>query len=62
MEAITISVEQKAAADENIRAAGLSHAINVYVLDYRNLPPSFYHAFDAVVSIGVMEHGECELR
>ncbi|KII84953.1 hypothetical protein PLICRDRAFT_146549 [Plicaturopsis crispa FD-325 SS-3] len=56
VEAITISVEQKAAADENIRAAGLSHAINVYVMDYRNLPPSFYHAFDAVVSIGVMEH------
>ncbi|KII92225.1 hypothetical protein PLICRDRAFT_695646 [Plicaturopsis crispa FD-325 SS-3] len=56
VEAITISVEQKAAIDENIRAAGLSHAINVYVLDYRNLPPSFHHAFDAVVSIGVMEH------
>lgn len=44
--------------DKNIEAAGLSHAINVQVLDYRKMPADFHHAFDAVVSIGVMEHGE----
>ncbi|CAA7270137.1 unnamed protein product [Cyclocybe aegerita] len=56
VEAITISDEQKVAIDKNIADAGLSHAINVHVLDYRQMPESFHHAFDAVVSIGVMEH------
>ncbi|KAF8148393.1 Mycolic acid cyclopropane synthetase-domain-containing protein [Crassisporium funariophilum] len=56
VEALTISDEQKVAIDKNIADAGLSHAINVHVLDYRQMPESFYQAFDAVVSIGVMEH------
>ncbi|KAK7437576.1 hypothetical protein VKT23_018474 [Stygiomarasmius scandens] len=56
VEAITISDVQKVALDDNIRAAGLSDRIKVHVMDYRNMPESFHHAFDAVVSIGVMEH------
>ncbi|KAJ3804023.1 cyclopropane-fatty-acyl-phospholipid synthase [Lentinula aff. lateritia] len=56
VEAITISDVQKLAIDENIQAAGLSDHINVHVMDYRSMPPSFHQAFDAVVSIGVMEH------
>ncbi|THU86268.1 S-adenosyl-L-methionine-dependent methyltransferase [Dendrothele bispora CBS 962.96] len=56
VEAITISDVQKEALDKNIFAAGLSERIKVHVMDYRNMPESFHHAFDAVVSIGVMEH------
>uniref|UniRef100_A0A0W0FID2 Putative S-adenosyl-L-methionine-dependent methyltransferase n=1 Tax=Moniliophthora roreri TaxID=221103 RepID=A0A0W0FID2_MONRR len=57
VDAITISEVQKFALEENIRAAGLSHVITVHLMDYRKMPESFHHAFDAVVSIGVMEHG-----
>ena len=58
VEALTLSIEQKCATEKHIADAGLSHAINVHVLDYREMPESFHHAFDAVVSIGVMEHSE----
>lgn len=57
VEALTISDEQKIAIDRNVADAGLSHVINVHVMDYRQMPEHFHHAFDAVVSIGVMEHG-----
>ncbi|KAF9036358.1 S-adenosyl-L-methionine-dependent methyltransferase [Panaeolus papilionaceus] len=56
VEALTISDEQKIAIDRNVADAGLSHVINVHVMDYRQMPEHFHHAFDAVVSIGVMEH------
>ncbi|KAK7030681.1 Tuberculostearic acid methyltransferase UfaA1 [Favolaschia claudopus] len=56
VETLTISVEQKIAVDKTIAEAGLSHMINVHVLDYRSMPESFHHAFDAAISIGVMEH------
>ncbi|KAF9472073.1 S-adenosyl-L-methionine-dependent methyltransferase [Pholiota conissans] len=56
VEALTISEEQKVAIEQNIADAGLSHVINVHVLDYRQMPSIFHHAFDAVISIGVMEH------
>ncbi|KAJ7149052.1 S-adenosyl-L-methionine-dependent methyltransferase [Mycena crocata] len=56
VDTLTISVEQKASVDKTVADAGLSHMINVHVLDYRSMPESFHHAFDAVVSIGVMEH------
>ncbi len=57
VDTITISIEQLHAVREQIEKAGLTSSINVHYLDYRNLPASFHHAFDAVVSIGVMEHG-----
>ncbi|KAL0568966.1 hypothetical protein V5O48_013009 [Marasmius crinis-equi] len=57
VDAITISEVQKIALEENIKAAGLSHVITVHLMDYRDMPESFHQAFDAVVSIGVMEHG-----
>ncbi|KAF7356662.1 Tuberculostearic acid methyltransferase UfaA1 [Mycena venus] len=56
VDTITISVEQKIAVDKTIAEAGLTHMITVHVLDYRSIPDSFHHAFDACVSIGVMEH------
>lgn len=61
VDTITISVEQKVAVDKTVAEAGLTHMINVHVLDYRSLPDSFHHAFDAVVSIGVMEHSKSGL-
>ncbi|KAG7095596.1 hypothetical protein E1B28_006326 [Marasmius oreades] len=56
VDTITISEVQKVAVEENIEAEGLSHAITVHLVDYRDMPEAFHHAFDAVVSIGVMEH------
>ncbi|KAJ6518727.1 S-adenosyl-L-methionine-dependent methyltransferase [Mycena sanguinolenta] len=56
VDTLTISVEQKIAVDKTIAEAGLGHMINVHVLDYRSMPESFHHAFDAAISIGVMEH------
>lgn len=56
VDTITISVEQLHDVRGRIEKEGLSESITVHLLDYRKLPPSFHHAFDAVVSIGVMEH------
>lgn len=57
VDTITISQEQLHDVKRRVEHAGLMHAINVHFVDYRNMPSSFHHAFDAVVSIGVMEHG-----
>ncbi|KZT18352.1 S-adenosyl-L-methionine-dependent methyltransferase [Neolentinus lepideus HHB14362 ss-1] len=56
VDAITLSAEQKSIVQAKIDKLGLSHCITVQLMDYRELPKHFHHAFDAVVSIGVMEH------
>ncbi|KAF9267729.1 S-adenosyl-L-methionine-dependent methyltransferase [Marasmius fiardii PR-910] len=56
VDAITISENQKLVAAERVEAAGLSDVITIHLMDYREMPESFHHSFDAVVSIGVMEH------
>lgn len=56
VDAITISEVQKVALDERIKAEGLAGSVTVHLMDYRDMPESFHHAFDSVVSIGVMEH------
>ncbi|TFK53355.1 cyclopropane-fatty-acyl-phospholipid synthase [Heliocybe sulcata] len=56
VEAITLSTEQQSVVQRKIDEMGLSHRITVRLMDYRELPEEFHHAFDAVVSIGVMEH------
>ena len=56
VDTITIAIEQFDYVTERVEEAGLSDSITVHFVDYRKLPPSFHHAFDAVVSIGVMEH------
>ncbi|EPQ58601.1 S-adenosyl-L-methionine-dependent methyltransferase [Gloeophyllum trabeum ATCC 11539] len=56
VDVITISLEQMQALEVTIEAAGLSDRITAHVMDYREMPESFHHAFDAVISIGVMEH------
>ncbi|KAG5651972.1 hypothetical protein H0H81_006746, partial [Sphagnurus paluster] len=56
VDTLTLSVEQKAEAEARIRAAGLESSINVHLLDYRNLPPSFEKSFDAFVCVEMVEH------
>ncbi|KAI0782513.1 CFS1-like protein [Irpex lacteus] len=56
VDTLTLSREQKAGADERIRKLGLQDKITVHLLDYRNLPRSFEHQFDAFISMEMIEH------
>ncbi|TFK64902.1 putative cyclopropane fatty acid synthase [Pluteus cervinus] len=56
VDTLTLSVEQKTLAEERIRAAGLESRIRVHLLDYREIPAEFEKAFDAFVSIEMLEH------
>ena len=56
VDTLTLSVEQKALAEERIKDAGLDDRIRVHLLDYRDIPPEFEHVFDAFVSIEMIEH------
>lgn len=55
VDTLTLSKEQKVLADERIKAAGLEGKIRVHLMDYRDLPPHFEKAFDAFVSIEMVE-------
>lgn len=55
VDTLTLSKEQKALSDERIKAAGLENKIRVHLMDYRDLPPHFEKAFDAFVSIEMVE-------
>ncbi|KAJ3487084.1 hypothetical protein NLI96_g3776 [Meripilus lineatus] len=56
VDTLTLAAEQKALAEERIEAAGLKGRVRVHLMDYRDLPPEFEHAFDAFVSIEMLEH------
>ncbi|KAF5364385.1 hypothetical protein D9756_000898 [Leucocoprinus leucothites] len=56
VDTLTLSVEQKALAEERVKAAGLEGHIRVHLLDYREIPAEFEKAFDAFVSIEMIEH------
>ncbi|KIL67415.1 hypothetical protein M378DRAFT_185763 [Amanita muscaria Koide BX008] len=56
VDTLTLSVEQKTLAEERIRAAGLEGRVRVHLLDYREIPAEFEKAFDAFVSIEMLEH------
>ncbi|TFY67533.1 hypothetical protein EVJ58_g1554 [Rhodofomes roseus] len=56
VDTLTLSIEQKTLAEERIREAGLEDRVRVHLLDYRDIPPHFEHAFDAFVSIEMIEH------
>ncbi|CAL1703270.1 unnamed protein product [Somion occarium] len=56
VDTLTLSVEQKMLAEERVNAAGLHGRVRVHLLDYRDIPPEFEHAFDAFVSIEMLEH------
>jgi cyclopropane-fatty-acyl-phospholipid synthase len=55
VDTLTLAAEQKALAEERIKAAGLEGKVRVHLMDYRNIPPSFEKAFDAFVSIEMLE-------
>lgn len=42
-------------AEERIKAAGFEGRIRVHLMDYRELPPEFEKAFDAFVSVEMLE-------
>ncbi|KAF9242945.1 Mycolic acid cyclopropane synthetase-domain-containing protein [Melanogaster broomeanus] len=56
VDTLTLSKEQKALAEERIKEAGLQHRIRVHLMDYREIPAEFEKAFDAFVSIEMLEH------
>lgn len=55
MDTLTLSIEQKLLAEERIKEAGLEDRIRVHLMDYRELPPHFEKAFDAFISIEMLE-------
>jgi len=56
VDSLTLSVEQKKLAEERVRAAGLEGRVRVHLMDYRDIPPEFERAFDAFISIEMLEH------
>lgn len=56
VDTLTLSVEQKVLAEERVREARLEHRISIHLLDYRQIPAEFEKAFDAFVSIEMLEH------
>ncbi|KAI0776930.1 cyclopropane-fatty-acyl-phospholipid synthase [Trametes elegans] len=56
VDTLTLSVEQKALAEERIRARGLQGRVRVHLMDYRDIPPEFQRRFDAFVSVEMLEH------
>lgn len=55
VDTLTLSIEQKRLAEERIRAAGLEKRVRVHLLDYREIPEEFEKAFDAFVSVEMLE-------
>ncbi|TKY85280.1 hypothetical protein EX895_006360 [Sporisorium graminicola] len=55
VDSVTLSVEQKALAEQRIAAAGMQSKIQVHLMDYRDFPPSWTDRFDRVCSIEMLE-------
>lgn len=55
VDTLTLSIEQKVLAEERVREAGLEGRVSVHLLDYRCIPVEFEKAFDAFVSIEMLE-------
>ncbi len=55
VDTLTLSVNQKAIAEERIAALSLQDRVRVHLLDYRNMPDSFHYAFDAFISVEMVE-------
>ena len=56
MDTLTLSVEQKALAEERVRERGLVGRVRVHLMDYRDIPAEFKHKFDAFLSVEMLEH------
>ena len=55
VDTITLSVEQMTLARELVKEAGLENQVRVHLVDYRNMPAEFEKAFDACVSLEMLE-------
>ncbi|KAJ7748803.1 S-adenosyl-L-methionine-dependent methyltransferase [Mycena maculata] len=55
VDTLTLSIEQKQLAEKRIEEAGFSGQIRVHLMDYRDMPPHFERAFDACVSLEMLE-------
>ncbi|KAF7367792.1 Cyclopropane fatty acid synthase [Mycena sanguinolenta] len=55
VDTLTLSIEQKQLAEKRIEEAGFSKEIRVHFMDYRDMPPEFEGAFDACVSLEMLE-------
>lgn len=55
VDTLTLSKEQKSLAEEHIRKADLEGRIRVHPLDYWDILAEFKKAFDAFVSIEMLE-------
>ena len=59
VDTLTLSIQQKILAEQRVAEAGLSDKVRVHFLDYRNLPPEFEKAFDAFISVEMLEVCHC---
>lgn len=55
VDSLTLSVEQKALAEQRIQQAGLSDKIKVHLMDYRDMPIEWNERFDRIISIEMLE-------
>lgn len=55
VDTLTLSSQQKSLAEERIRQAGLQGQIRVHLMDFRSIPKDWWHTFDRVVSIEMLE-------
>ncbi|EDR09761.1 uncharacterized protein LACBIDRAFT_248368 [Laccaria bicolor S238N-H82] len=56
VDTLTLSKEQESLTEERIKQAGLEGRIRVHLLDYCEIPAEFEKAFDAFVSVEMLEH------
>ena len=59
VDTVTLSIEQMAMVEERARDSGVSDRVRVHLCDYRELPESFKHQFDAFVSCEMIEVRVC---
>lgn len=52
---MTLSIEQKTLAEERVKEAGFEGRIRVHLMDYREIPAEWEKAFDAFISIEMIE-------
>ncbi|KAJ9117016.1 hypothetical protein QFC22_004674 [Naganishia vaughanmartiniae] len=55
VDTLTLSEQQKSLAEERIKLAGLQDKITVHLMDFRSIPKEWYHTFDRLVSIEMLE-------
>ncbi|PIL24607.1 hypothetical protein GSI_12491 [Ganoderma sinense ZZ0214-1] len=55
VDTVTLSYEQMVMTEQRAREADVSDRVRVHLCDYRDMPPSFEHAFDAMVTSEMIE-------